>query len=702
MNRMPEVDVMSGNKAVAYGVKLSKVGGISLFPITPQTTIVEYLADFIANGELEAEYIHAEGEHTAMGAAIGLSVAGLRTFTATNSQGLAYMHECVAQAPPFRTPILMAIANRTLGWYWSIQPDYSDVMPELNLGWLIQFVESNQECLDTVIQLYKIAEDERILLPAMMCLDGFYLSYSNERVLIPDQEDVDEFLPPYEPRHSIDPTIRDYAPSAGLPTELHTTYRRIYEEILHGAKDIIKDIDEEFGKKFGRSYGGLIERYKCEDVDSVLVTIGSMTTAARRAIDAQQRRGNRIGLVKLKTMRPFPTEEFRELAEDVRAIGVVDRMVLHGTGGGGVFSDLKSALYGVEERPLLMNFIGGMGGDDLSMADFMKMSDNILETVGRGKVGTEVEYIERSPKPTGRVIPFEEKRVIYPGSGGCAGCTASIALRHILDVLGPNTVVVDPPNCAAVNYPGVVGVPWMLANYAATAGVQTGLVRAYRMKGKSDKIHVICFAGDGGTTDIGLQALSGAAERGEPIIWICYDNEAYMNTGIQRSGSTPLYARTTTTPVGKVWRGKRESRKNVPLIMAAHKIPYIATASIAYIPDLRRKVEKAAEVTSTGRGLAYIHIQQPCPTGWYFPPEKGVEVGRLAVQTGAWPLLEVEDGVLKVNIKPRKMKPIEEYLKLQRRFRHLSKEQIAEIQAAVEKDWESWLAMEKLGKLPWY
>jgi len=699
---MPEVDVMPGNKAVSYGVKLSRVGGISLFPITPQTTIVEYLADFIANGELDAEYIHAEGEHTAMGAAMGLSLGGLRTFTATNSQGLAYMHECVAQAPPFRTPILMAIANRTLGWYWSIQADYSDVMPELNLGWLIQFVESNQECLDTVIQLYKIAEDERILLPAMMCLDGFYLSYSNERVIIPDQEDVDEFLPPYAPKHSIDPTIRDYWPSISLQPQLHTTHRRIYEEILNDSKQIIRDVDVDFGKKFGRTYGGTIEKYRCEDVDSVLVTMGSMTTAARRAIDTQQKEGNCIGLVKLKTMRPFPTEEFRKLAGEVSAIGVVDRMVLHGTGGGGVFADLKSALYSLEDEPLLTNFIAGMGGDDISKTDFMKMCDKVLKVADKGEVDTEVTYVEHPSMPSGKVIPFEEKRVIYPGGGGCAGCGASIAIRQILDVLGPNTVVVDPPNCAGVNYSRVVGVPWFLANYAATAGFQTGLLRAYKMKGKADKIHVICFAGDGGTTDIGLQSLSGAAERGEPIIWICYDNEAYMNTGAQRSGSTPHYARTTTTPVGKVWRGKKERRKNVPLIMAAHKIPYIATASIAYIPDLRRKVEKAAKVTSAGEGLAYLHIQQPCPTGWYFPTEKTVEVGRLAVQTGMWPLLEIEDGVTKLNVKPRKLKPVEEYLMLQRRFRHLSEEQIATIQSEVEKDWESWIELEKLGKLPWY
>ncbi len=700
---MPEVDVMPGNKAVAYGVKLSRVKGIALFPITPQTTIVEYLADFIANGELDAEYIHAEGEHTAMGVAIGLSLSGVRAFTATNSQGLAYMHECVAQAPAYRTPLLMAIANRTLGWFWSIQPDYSDVMPELNLGWIIQFVESNQECLDTVIQLYKIAEDKRVLLPAMLCLDGFYLSYSNERVEIPDQEDVDDFLPPYEPKHAVDPTVSDFAPASGLPTQLHTTYRRIYEEILNDAKEVIKEVNEDFGKHFGRTYGnGLIEEYRCEDVDAILVTMGSMTTAARRAIDELQADGHKIGLVRVKTMRPFPSEEFRRLAEEVEAIGVVDRMVLHGTGGGGLGADLKSALYSMEDRPLIINFIAGMGGDDISTMDFRKMGERVLKAVERGRVEREVEYIEHPFKPVSRLVPFKERRVIYPGSGGCTGCGASIIIRHVLDVLGPNTVVVDPPNCAGINYSSVVGVPWILANYAATAGYQTGLYRGYKLKGKADKIHVVSFAGDGGTVDIGLQALSGAAERGESIIWICYDNEAYMNTGIQRSGSTPLYARTTTTPAGRFWRGKRERPKNVPLIMAAHGIPYVATASIAFIPDLRRKIKRAAEITSAGKGLAYIHIQAPCPTGWYYPPEKTVEVARLAVLTGAWPLIEIEEGRVKINVKPKKLKPIKEYLRLQGRFRHLTDEQIEEIQRWVEESWESWLKLEEMGKLPWY
>ena len=699
---MVEFDVMAGNKAVAYGVKLSRVEVIPVYPITPQTTIVEYIGNFVANGELKAEYIQAEGEHTAMGMAIGASLGGARTFTASSSHGLAYMHECIAQAPAYRTPIVMAVANRTLGWYWSIGADYSDIMPELNLGWLVLMAESNQECLDTVIQLYRIAEDSRILLPAMLSLDGFYLSYSFEKVLIPEQEAVDEFLPPYVAKYPVDPMVSDIWPASFVPSAPQTTYRRLFEEVLGDAKKVIEDVDAEFGKTFGRDYGGLLEEYRSEGAEAVLVTMGSMTTAARRAVDRLRDEGQRIGLVKLRSLRPFPTEEFRRIAERVDAIGVVDRMVLHGTGGGGAFADLKSALYSLSERPKLLNFIAGMGGEDVPVEDFMVMGKKTLRAVEKNNVEREIEFVEHAPPPSPEPVAVGKKMPIYPASGACAGCGASIILRNILDVLGLNTTIINTPSCSTVNYTSQVAVPWVLANFAAGAGYATGIYRAYRLKGKADKINVMIFSGDGGTVDIGLQALSGAAERGEPLIWICYDNEAYMNTGAQRSGSTPLFTNTTSTPVGRLLRGKHEQRKNMPLIMAAHRIPYIATASIAYLPDLRRKVKKAAEIAASGRGLAYVHIQQPCATGWYFPEEKTVEVARLAVMTGAWPLLEIEDGKLKINVKLKDLRPIGEYLKLQGRFRHLTGGEVDEIQKEVTHLWDSWLELEKKENLPWY
>jgi len=693
---------MPGNKAVAHGVRLARVEVIPIFPITPQTTIVEYLSEFVANGELDAEYIHSEGEHSCLGMAVGASLAGARTFTATCSQGLAYMHEVVAQAPSYRTPIVMAVANRTLGWYWSLGPDYTDVMPELNLGWLTMFAESNQECLDMILQLYKISEDLRVLLPSMLNLDGFYLSYSQERVGIPDQELVDGFLPSYDAPYPVDPTISDEWPSAGIPQSLHTTQRKIFEEVLEDSKRVIAEVDAEFEEIFGRSHGGLVERYRCEDAESVLVAMGSMTTAARRAIDRLRGEGEKIGLIKLRFMRPFPVAEFREIAEQVGAIGVVDRMVLHGTGGGGVFADVKSALYSMGDRPPVVNFIAGMGGEDIPIDDLVAMGRKVIKTVSSGRPEREVEWVEHALQGGRSPVKLDWGEPIYPGSEGCAGCGASIIIRRVLKVLGSDTVIVNPPSCSSVNYGGVINVPWILANYGAAPSFETGIYRALRKKGKADKVYVTSFSGDGGTVDIGLQAISGAAERGESMMWICYDNEAYMNTGIQRSSSTPMYAETTSTPVGTFWSGKPQRRKNMVLIMAAHRIPYIATASLAYLPDLERKIRRAADITRNGEGLAYVHIQQPCATGWHFPPEKTVEVGRLAVQTGAWPLLEVDDGLLKLNIKPRELKPIGEYLSPQRRFSHVTGEQMKGIQAEVAKDWESWLNLEKIGKLPWY
>lgn len=696
-----EFDVMPGNKAVAHGVRLARVEVVPAFPITPQTTIIEYISDFVADGQLDAEYVHTEGEHSCMAVALGASMVGARTFTATCSQGLAYMHEVVAQATNYRAPIVMAIANRTLGWYWSLGPDYSDIMPEMNLGWLVGFVESNQECLDQTLMNFKVAEDHRVLLPTMMSLDGFYLSYSQERVYLPDQEAVDDWLPPYKAPYPVDPTVSKAWPSASIPSQLHTTYRRLHEEVMEDAKKVIAEADRSYGETFGRSYGGMVERYRCDDADSLMVTMGSMTTAARRAVDRLRDKGEKIGLLKLRFMRPFPREEVIELAGQVDSIGVVDRVVCHGTGGGMAFMDVKSALYNTGIRVPVKNYVTGLGGEDIPIDDLYTMGKQITRDKGR-KLAQEVEFVEHPLPKASPPIDIESENCVHPGSDGCAGCGASIIIRTLLDTLGPNTIVVDPPNCAGVNYGGVVKVPWVLANYASAPAYETGIYRALRKKGKADKVYVTSYSGDGGTVDIGLQALSGAAERGESIIWLCYDNEAYMNTGIQRSSSTPMFAATSSTPVGSVWKGKPQRRKNMLMIMAAHRIPYIATASLAYIPDLKRKIEKAAKVTRNGEGLAYLHVHQPCPTGWYFDPAKTVEVGRLAVQTGAFPLVEVDHGEFKISVKPRELKPIKEYLEPQRRFRHVSEEQLEILQRHINGDWEALLGMEKDGRLPFY
>lgn len=697
---MSSFDCISGNKSVATAAKLARVEVIPAYPITPQTTIIEYLADFVSKGELKAEYIHSDGEHSAMGMAVGASLTGARVFTSTSSQGLAYMHEVVAQAPSLRTPLVMAVVNRTLGWYWSIGPDYSDVAPELNLGWICSFAESNQECLDTILQLYKIAEDPRVLLPAMINLDGFYLSYSYERVLIPEQEEVDVWLPKYNAPYPVDPSINKTWINNFMPWKLHTKYRRMQEEILEGSKKIIEEVDEDYGKKFGRRYGGLIEEYKCEDSECLLITLGTMSTAAKRAVDSLRKDNIKIGLARIRFLRPFPKQQIMKLALKSEAIGIIDRMVLAGTNSGMVATDVKSALFNFEKRIPIISFIAGMGGEDVTTEDFIQIGRKISEIAKTKSFVLETEFIEHPFKETTEIESSETSSPIYPSSEGCSGCGSSIIARKMLDVFGENTIIINTPSCSAINYPGVSKVPWVLTNFAAGAAYGTGVLRALKIKGKAEKIHVAAYSGDGGTIDIGLQSLSGAAERGEPLVWVCYDNEAYMNTGIQRSGSTPIRAATTTTPATIF--GKNTNKKNMVMIMAAHKIPYIATASIAYLQDMEKKFKKAMEITQSGKGLAYIHIQQPCTTGWYYPPEKTVEVGRLAVQTGAWPLLEVEDGVFRLNVKPKELKPLDEYLKIQGRFRHLNSAQIETLQKTVQDEWLGLLELDKNGRFQGY
>lgn len=280
-------------------------------------------------------------------------------------------------------------------------------------------------------------------------------------------------------------------------------------------------------------------------------------------------------------------------------------------------------------------------------------------------------------------IPKEE--LLAPGHRGCAGCGASIAVRLALKALGKNTVAISATGCLEVMttpYPETAWeIPWIHVAFENAGAVASGVEAALRIQGKDD-VNVVAFGGDGGTVDIGLQSLSGAMERGHNLTYICYDNEAYMNTGIQRSGATPYGATTTTSPKGKDSFGEDKPKKNMPMIMAAHGIPYVATASIAYPEDFMKKVKKAAEID----GPAYIHLNQPCTTGWGYDSSKTIEMGRLAVETGSWILYEIENGEFNITYRPTERKPVAEYLKPQKRFRHLDDEHIEKIQEFVDNE----------------
>jgi len=284
--------------------------------------------------------------------------------------------------------------------------------------------------------------------------------------------------------------------------------------------------------------------------------------------------------------------------------------------------------------------------------------------------------------------PLPEEELLAPGHRACAGCGSALCLRLCMKALGPDTVVVMPTGCMEVTttpYPETAWeVPWIHVAFENAAAVASGVEAALKVLDKKDDVTVAVFAGDGGTVDIGFQALSGMLERGHDVVYVCYDNEAYMNTGVQRSGATPMFAVTTTTPAGRRWKGEFRPKKDAPRIAAAHDIPYVATACVSYPQDLVKKVEKAKKI----EGPAYVHVLCPCPPGWGYDSSETVEIGELAVDTGMWMLYEIKEGEFRLTYKPRERKPVEEYLKRQKRFSHLTEEEIQRIQRMVDERWE--------------
>jgi len=288
-------------------------------------------------------------------------------------------------------------------------------------------------------------------------------------------------------------------------------------------------------------------------------------------------------------------------------------------------------------------------------------------------------------------LTLPEREIMSPGHLACQGCGAAMAMRYALKALGPKTITAIPACCWAVidgPFPySAAGIPVYHCAFETAASTASGISYALKALGRDD-VTALAWAGDGGTFDIGLQALSGAAERGDNLIYVVYDNEAYMNTGIQRSSATPHGAWTTTTPVKHFKKGPK---KNIMEILVAHHIPYAATANIAYPEDFIRKLEKAKSL----KGTKFIHLYAPCPTGWKHPPGHTVKIARLATETNVFPIYEVENGVYQINRKIKNPKPVSEYLKLQGRFRHLNSEEVEEIQQDVDRRWNRLLKLEK-------
>lgn len=368
--------LLNGNHAVAWAAKLARPQVVPVYPITPQTPILEQITEFHAQGEMDAQILTPESEHSVLAACIPASLAGARVFTATASQGLLLMHEVLHYASGARAPIVMANVNRTVASPWAFWPDQTDSLAQRDTGWIQFYSESPQESLDTVLQAFRIAE--RVRLPVMVSHDAFYVSHSLEPVHVPSQELVDRYLPPYLPAQRLD---TEAASSWGnvVTQEMYCRHRQAMEEAMASALEVAQEADRAWGELTGRTYG-LVERYRCEGARIVVVALGSMCGTAREAIDALRAQGVPAGLLKLRMLRPLPLRALQRALAGVPHVLVLDRD--HSPGLGGILhQELRSALYGVDKPPQLHGVLAGVGGVNVPPQRICELVRNALRTV---------------------------------------------------------------------------------------------------------------------------------------------------------------------------------------------------------------------------------------------------------------------------------------------------------------------------------
>jgi pyruvate/2-oxoacid:ferredoxin oxidoreductase alpha subunit len=387
---MSKVEIISGNEAAAMGAKLSRVQVIAAYPITPQSKIPETLVKYVESGELGAEFIRVESEHSALTVCISASTVGARVFTATSANGLAYMHEQLHWAAGARLPIVMALANRGLGAPWTIFNDMQDSISQRDTGWMQIYCRDNQEILDSILMGYRISE--KIHVPMMVCFDGFVLSHTVMPVEIPEQEQVDAFLPSYVPHLQVDgpepininPVMlaEPRANAEGVACPSYMGFRMRLQETLEKAGEVIAKVGGEFGKIFGRSYECLLWEYKTEEADTILLTMGSLTNEASLAVDMLREKGHKAGVVGLRVFRPFPAQQLRQAISGAKHVVIFDKNISYGNEGA-TCTETKAALFAGGLRPSIANYIVGLGGKNVAASDLEGATLEFLGMKGR-------------------------------------------------------------------------------------------------------------------------------------------------------------------------------------------------------------------------------------------------------------------------------------------------------------------------------
>ncbi len=714
----------SGNELAAYAAKQINYHVMGYYPITPSTQIAEFLDQMGADGQHAIALMPAEGEHSAAGICYGASAGGGRVFNATSANGLLYALEQLPVQSGTRLPMVLNIACRTVSGPLSIKGDHSDVMYTLNTGWIILFADSPQEVYDCNICALKIAEQLR--LPVIVAFDGFFTSHQKRNCYVfAEDETVRRFIGPLDPSYGVlDParpiTIGSYMNEPDLMNnkyQLHTA--------MEQARAVIPAVFAQYEQLSGRALK-TVKSYRTEDADVLLFVLGSAYLTAKAAVDRLRREGKAVGVFTIGTLRPFPSKDIAALCQNAQTLLIADRQDSYGAGGGNMSLEIRAALQQAGLTTRVLSRVYGLGGRDFFEQDAVDLFESgyrqdaptfAYNGVYAGEAGFEAKSYF-APITEGEVNPvltscLEENgkvtvkgatvrdttarpKRLAPGHGACPGCGIPVNVNLLLRGIEGNVVLLFQTGCGMVvttGYPKTAfRVPYvhnLFQNGAATLAGLSKMYHAMQARGElpPGDITFIMVSGDGGM-DIGMGSALGTALRGDPVILFEYDNGGYMNTGYQLSYSTPMGAKSATSHLGEKQWGKSFFHKDMPRIMAATDMPYVATAAESDPNDFIKKAAKA-QYYAKHYGTAYVKCLSACPLNWGDKPSTERQVIAAAVNSCYFPLYEVEQGHTTLSYDPEqkgKKIPVAEWLSMMGRTKHLCGDAYGEVRDAIQQE----------------
>lgn len=713
---------LSGNEAAALAVKQIGYDIMGYYPITPSTQIAENLDLMGAKGEVDITMIPAEGEHSAAGICYGASAAGARAFNATSANGLLYALEQFPVQSGTRYPMVMNVACRTVSGPLSIKGDHSDIMFMLNTGWIILFAHSVQQVYDFNIIATKLGES--VSLPVVVAYDGFFTSHQKKRSYsFKSDEDVKNFVGKKKEKHDLldleNPiTIGSYM---NEPDLINNRFQ-LYEAVTLAGKRL-DEIFKSYENLSQRHYE-MVEEYKVKDAEIVMILLGSAFDTVTVAVDKLRKEGIKAGVITLNVIRPFPIDEVVERVKDKCKIIVADRQDSYGANGGNLSLEVRAAFQRKKKNVEIKSVVYGLGGIDFDVSDGRwlfeqydnlpdfsyygvtkggkeKVQDNLLKKIDKERTMLGITEV----KNTGEGLMVKGGQInattampdrIAPGHGACPGCGILVNLNLLLRAIEDPVVLLFQTGCGMIittAYPKTsFRVPYIHNLFQNGAATMSGIVEACKRrqeKGEIPKgdIVFIMVTGDGGM-DIGMGSALGTALRGHNMIIFEYDNGGYMNTGYQLSYSTPKGAKSATSHVGSLQYGKTFFNKDMPGIMAAANIPYVATVAECNPKDFITKAAKAAYYAKN-QGMAYIKALSACPLNWNDNPATERAVIEAAVNCGYFPLYEVEKGITKLNYNhenSNKKMPVKQWFSMMGRTRHLVKEEYSSVVEEIQKE----------------